>query len=877
MNTVSRLALPMSLGAILAAAMSVSQVRAQCPDQWRPIFGVPPGADGQVRAATLWDPDGDGPLTAQPVIGGEFTNAGGIYAGRIARFDGVTWLPFGSSPAVGFGGTVRALTTWDPDGAGPQPRQLIAGGDFLGSGSTTLNRIARWDGAVWQPMDMGFDGNFVTGVYSLIAWDPDGTGPLSERLIAGGNFAATPGGTTVGRVAMWDGAAWQPMGAGFVNGNTTALAVYDSDGSGPQTPRLVAGGNWSTSGSTTVNRIAQWDGAAWQPMNVGFNSGSVVGLTAWDDDGPGPHGEQVVATGSFTMSGTTACQFIARFDGAAWQPLGLGVGSSSNGVATWDPDGPGPMNPEVVAAGNFNWAGGNTVSKIARWNGVSWQGFNTTISTSILALTMWDADGSGSAVATPLIVGNVPTAGTRTVNNIATWNGSDWRQLGDGLWGPTTGQVIAFTTWDPDGAGPAMKQLVAGGSFTIATGKTVNRIARFDGVEWQPLGTGLSSTLWGLTTWDPDGGGPLPDEVVAVGDFVTAGGVTVNQVARYDGTQWQAFGAGIGNHVKAVTVWDTDGPGGNPGAIVVGGHFTEAAGNPGNFVAMWNGASWQGMGSGFINEVFSLATFSPSGNPADTRVYAGGSFGLGGAPPYQLIAQWDGASWQQLYQGVDSYVQCMTVRSAPSPALVIGGAFGQAYNATIAYRIAGWTGSSWIENAFEPGLSGPIAAVVYGLTTWDPDGGGPLGEQVVAGGLFANTIGGPEPALNNIARWDGNWQPLGDGLNQFANALTTWDPDGSGPQTEVLVAGGAFTLAGAVPSPFIAALYPCGPAGVPGDMDCDGDANVLDINAFVLALIDPAGYAAMFPNCDINNADINDDGFVDVLDINPFVALLAGG
>ena len=45
---------------------------------------------------------------------------------------------------------------------------------------------------------------------------------------------------------------------------------------------------------------------------------------------------------------------------------------------------------------------------------------------------------------------------------------------------------------------------------------------------------------------------------------------------------------------------------------------------------------------------------------------------------------------------------------------------------------------------------------------------------------------------------------------------------------------------------------------------------------FVLALIDPAGYATAYPNCDIMLADINGDGVVDAFDIDPFVELLTG-
>ncbi len=66
-------------------------------------------------------------------------------------------------------------------------------------------------------------------------------------------------------------------------------------------------------------------------------------------------------------------------------------------------------------------------------------------------------------------------------------------------------------------------------------------------------------------------------------------------------------------------------------------------------------------------------------------------------------------------------------------------------------------------------------------------------------------------------------------------------------------------------------------AGLVGDMNCDGFVTVGDIGGFVLALTDPTGYAAAFPNCDIFNADVNNDGFVTVGDIGGFVTLLTGG
>jgi hypothetical protein len=62
-----------------------------------------------------------------------------------------------------------------------------------------------------------------------------------------------------------------------------------------------------------------------------------------------------------------------------------------------------------------------------------------------------------------------------------------------------------------------------------------------------------------------------------------------------------------------------------------------------------------------------------------------------------------------------------------------------------------------------------------------------------------------------------------------------------------------------------------------GDMNCDGLLNAFDIDPFVLALTNPAGYAAAFPCCNIFAADANQDGLINSFDIDPFVQLLVGG
>lgn len=47
-----------------------------------------------------------------------------------------------------------------------------------------------------------------------------------------------------------------------------------------------------------------------------------------------------------------------------------------------------------------------------------------------------------------------------------------------------------------------------------------------------------------------------------------------------------------------------------------------------------------------------------------------------------------------------------------------------------------------------------------------------------------------------------------------------------------------------------------------------------DIEAFVTAVTDPAGYAARWPDCDILRADVNRDGSANTGDIDVFAATL---
>lgn len=71
------------------------------------------------------------------------------------------------------------------------------------------------------------------------------------------------------------------------------------------------------------------------------------------------------------------------------------------------------------------------------------------------------------------------------------------------------------------------------------------------------------------------------------------------------------------------------------------------------------------------------------------------------------------------------------------------------------------------------------------------------------------------------------------------------------------------------------ASVPAPPAYADGDTNCDGLVDFFDIDAFLLALFDAAGYAAAYPACaPLGTADVNNDGSVDFFDIDAFLLVL---
>ncbi len=764
---------------------------AQC-GAWDNRFGVPIGLNDAVRDVVAWDQDGNGPMAPFLIACGRFTSGGGVLSSRIARWDGVVWQNLGAGIA-GFGGleAVQTMVTWDPDGDGPLADLLIIAGQFYQSGNLNVRSIAAWDGNAWFALGSGVHGI----VHDLTVWDPDGDGPLAGKLIAAGEFSQA-GEIAAQNIAMWNGTVWEPIGEGL-QGRIYALSEFDPDGAGPLPSQIVAGGVFQGDDLLPTHRVARWDGASWQPMSTGITNGEVYTLYVWDEDGDGPQPPQLVAGGTFLISSSSGPTRAAVWDGNEWKPLGGALNSIVQDITSWDPDGPGGMPPELVIGGDFTMGEGEYV--VARLSGSTWQPVGETANSTIYGLTSWDPDGSGPMQPVLVAGGNFTAMGDLLVNRITLFDGSQWSTCGDGpsSWAET---VIA---WDPDGQGPLPQEVVLGGNFKQAGGTTVNHIARWSNGAWLPMGAGFGGSNplpYAMTTWDPDGEGPLAPALIVGGGFTTAGATTVNRIARWDGQAWHPLGIGVNNQVEALTSWDPDGDGPQPEVLVAAGLFSSAGGVSAFYIARWDGTAWQPFGTGTNQRVYALTTWDPDGDgPLTDQLVAGGFFTIAGGHPANRIARWDGSAWHPIGEGVGGHateVQALTTWDPDGPGplhaqLIAGGNFTTA-GGSAASRIARWDGSAW-----HPLGSGMNNTVRF-LKSWDPDGAGPLHDHLVAAGQFT-TAGGT--TVRGIARWDGSsWHSFENGVSGMITSLTEWQSDPTDPVSARLVAAGTLTSAGGRPA-----------------------------------------------------------------------------
>lgn len=246
---------------------------------------------------------------------------------------------------------------------------------------------------------------------------------------------------------------------------------------------IFIGGSWGTVAGTAYPHIASYIQSTntFGTLLGGTIGGAGGGNSPVRDIAIAPDNTLYV-TGNMQTAGGTAAR-IAKYT-TAWGTLTNGTISAGGNALLYSPTG------TLYVGGVFVSAGGTTAPNVALWANGSWG--------TLLGQTAGTVDAGVYAFAyTPsqilYFTGAFSKAGGTTATGIALWrNGTFGTLQGGGLGGAsgTTGLSLGVA---PD------QRLYVGGNFGSAGGGSAQNVAVYNGVGFQPLGSGVGTLQAALT------------------------------------------------------------------------------------------------------------------------------------------------------------------------------------------------------------------------------------------------------------------------------------------------------------------------------------------------------------------------------------------
>jgi trimeric autotransporter adhesin len=605
-------------------------------------------------------------------FGRRFNNSISMTFNAAAEFNGELYVggSFGNSPAFNTLSYIARWNgrQWNSVGAGqwnPSSRiydlavhenRLYATGIFTTAAGVAANNIASWDGQQWQALGSGLSGSG----YSLVSYGGD--------LYVGGNFSAA-GGVAAKGVARWDGAAWHAVGAGLEKdpnsaqgGAVTTLVV---------TPHgLYAGGGFGRSGAQEVYTLALWNGSQWSAVIPDLR-GLILAMD-W-------HNGALYFGGVLSIGQPSSAAIMVRWDGAQWQSLANGLGTSSRIAAIRS------INSELYVLQEED---------LYRWDGAEWKRFGSPLVDPGVSWIMRDIVSYNNNLH---VVGGVACATTACqAKFVLAWDGDKWRGLGNGVDSTVGISHIAVA----DG----QMYIFSQPGWEHIAGSELNQVSKWDGAAWTDYTIPYSG---GVTTLLGSGAR------LYVAKSIRSSSQYTSTVYLREGDNWTALPGTFSGVINTLVYTD--------GVLYAGGYFSAVDGVAASGVARWDGAAWVVLGGGPQYNVMSLALH-------DGAVYAAGSLA-----PYPFIynsgglaTRWDGAGWTQIATA-DMPIDALAATSDGS--VYVGGYFRTINELPIA-NFARWRAGAW--EAVSADLIGPVLALEVA-----PDGalyvGGDFASQTIPG------------------------------------------------------------------------------------------------------------------------------------------------
>ena len=298
------------------------------------------------------------------------------------------------------------------------------------------------------------------------------------------------------------------------------------------------------------------------------------------------HNGDLYATGFFTRIGGKNARYLARWDGEQWNQAGIGLPEAGHAMHSFQ----GALH---LAIYQFNVDS----NYVYRWNS----------DIGVLSIL-----GPGFYLTTA-----IPNfSNTPSLYDIVDYNG----------------------------------QLVVCGEFDRVGGAAISGIATWNGVQWLPLGSGLSGYIDdGYEIMYPHKMLVHDGYLYVAGNFKMAGGVEVNGIARWNGSEWEALGAGFNDAVLGMDFYN--------GELYAGGQFTQSGDTELANIAKWNGAEWLSPGIGVDYNPEPPYSFVHTLKTIDDKLYALGGFNEctddnGEDVPCSGILSYDGMNWDGMDGGL---------------------------------------------------------------------------------------------------------------------------------------------------------------------------------------------------------------------------------
>ncbi|MFG0284135.1 MAG: hypothetical protein ACF8R7_06900 [Phycisphaerales bacterium JB039] len=598
-------------------------------------------------------------------------------------------------------------------------------------------------------LDPIWTGDFATEglndeVFAAAAWDPDGPGPLPERLVVGGAFTGA-GDTRAPLVAMFVDGAWAPLDPDGLpaGGYVPAMAVADLDND-PATPASLYAAVWSGG----VHAVYENRGSGWAKLPTPLLV-DIAAMTEFDADGPG--GDAPVLACAVDEN-----PMAQTWDGSRWRVIGVSAPDTRVFTIARLPRASGEL---LVIGGRFERQfGGQTARHVAAWDGSQWLALpGGPDDGDVSGMGVHDPDGAGPLPHALYITGRFSTIGGGTPAGVAQWDGAQWS--------PVPGSpdfAYPMLSFDPDGAGPAERVLAAVSSS----------------VHWLDAGVWreslrMSSNAWAAAAIDLDGPGPQPPAVAIGGRFGGIYDSTVDAISAPHTAIWDPAGnlrplgpsatRGLDHQVERIVAWNR--PGKSP-VIAAQGRFYSAGGAPAYRAALWDGDAWSAIPGLGTAAPTAIATGAAGADPDQELLLLGNDYGgvwsHDGDTPTELRK----SSFPARYTIVDLAVYDPD-GAGPAPRnvyIIVDSSRG------IILRLDETLG--WVE------VTGSGGFDFYDLQVFDADGPGPGNPVLLAAGYFSGAA---------VKQWDGAaWTSLGGDRDTIETLLAV--PTDAGP-TELYGAG----------------------------------------------------------------------------------------